>query len=184
MSFYVDIKIKPDDEMRENVLLNKVYTKLHKALFTLKSTEIAVSFPRYKVVLGDVIRLHGKEDKLITLQESNWLGGLAGYCDISSIKAIPNEVLYRTISRKQANMTDAKLRRLLKRQSITEDEAKEYRAKMFQQGLDNPYIELQSTSNGHKHRRYLQFGELSNKSVEGEFDAFGLSKQATIPWFN
>jgi len=43
MNNYIDILIKPDDEMRENVLLNKVYSKLHKALFTLKSTEIGIS---------------------------------------------------------------------------------------------------------------------------------------------
>lgn len=184
MSFYVDIKIKPDDEMRENVLLNKVYIKLHKALSTLKSTEIGISFPCYKVMLGDVIRLHGQEDKLTELQASNWLGGLVGYCDVSSIKVVPKEVLYRTISRKQANMTEAKYRRLLKRQTITENDAKQYKAKMFQQGLDNPYLELQSGSNGHKYRRYIQFGELRNQPVAGEFDEFGLSKEATIPWFN
>ncbi|MDC9728443.1 MAG: type I-F CRISPR-associated endoribonuclease Cas6/Csy4, partial [Methyloprofundus sp.] len=89
MKHYVDIVIKPDDEMRENVLLNKVYTKLHKALFTLKTTEIAVSFPEYKVLLGDVIRLHGTELKLSELQNTNWLGGLSGYCQVSSIQTVP-----------------------------------------------------------------------------------------------
>jgi len=32
---------------------------------------------------------------------------------------------------------------------------------MFKQGMSNPYLELQSTSNGHKHLRYLIFGEIS-----------------------
>ncbi len=43
MDYYIDIKIKPDAEMRENVLLNKVYSKLHKALFSLKSSDIGVT---------------------------------------------------------------------------------------------------------------------------------------------
>ena len=80
-------------------------------------------------------------------------------------------------------MTQAKFNRLLKRGSITEDEAKQYKAKMFTKGLDNPYLELQSHSNGHKHRRYIQFGELLDSPITGEFDQFGLSKTATIPWF-
>ena len=111
------------------------------------------------------------------------LGGLQGYCTISSTQEIPVQVLYRNISRKQSTMTEAKLRRLTKRGSIPPENIKAYKAKMFQQGLDNPYLELQSTSNGHKHRRYLQFGELKPQPVNGEFDRFGLSKTATVPWF-
>jgi len=42
MNYYTDIKINPDAEMRENVLLNKVYAKLHKALHTLKATDIGI----------------------------------------------------------------------------------------------------------------------------------------------
>jgi CRISPR-associated endonuclease Csy4 len=183
MDHYIDIKIKPDTEMRENVLLNKVYSKFHKALFSLKSSAIGVSFPHYKVMLGDIIRIHGTEAKLEKLQSTDWLGGLKGYSDVSSIQAIPANVTYRTISRKQANMTEAKLRRLIKRGSISQDEIKGYKAKMFQQGIDNPYLELESTSNGHKHRRYIQFGELSKQATKGEFDQFGLSTKATIPWF-
>jgi len=183
MKHYIDILIKPDAEMRENVLLNKVYTKLHKALFSLNSTEIGVSFPQYKVMLGNRLRVHGIEEKLAELQATDWLGGLAGYCDVSTIQPIPNEVLYRVISRKQSNMTEAKLRRLIKRDSISLDEIKGYKAKMFQKGLDNPYLELDSSSNGYKHRRYLQFGELKSQPIRGEFDYFGLSKIASIPWF-
>jgi len=183
MDYYIDIKIKPDAEMRENLLLNKVYSKLHKALFTLNSSKIGVSFPRYHVMLGDVIRIHGTKEKIIELQAINWLGALSAYCELSDILAIPNQVSYRTISRKQSNMTEAKLRRLIKRGSVSEDNTKKYKAKMYSLGLDNPYLELESNSNGHKHRRYLQFGEIINTPVVDVFDTFGLSKTATIPWF-
>ena len=183
MDYFIDVKIIPDDEMRKNVLLNKVYSKLHKALFTLKSTEIGVSFPLYKVMLGDVIRLHGTEEKLTGLHALDWLGGLQGYCTVSAIQAIPVRVVYRNISRKQSNMTEAKLRRLIKRDTISQGEIKKYKAKMFQLGLDNPFLELESTSNGHKHRRYIQFGKLNEQAIKGKFDYFGLSKIATVPWF-
>ena len=183
MNNYLDIQIKPDAEMRENVLLNKVYTKLHKALFSLKATEIGVSFPNNRVRLGDMIRIHASESRLTELQAINWLGGLSGYCDVATIQRVPTEAKHRNISRVQSNMTASKLRRLIKRGSISEEEAGQYKAKMFSQGLDNPYLELQSSSNGNKHRRYLEFGELLDEPVAGSFDQFGLSKTATIPWF-
>ena len=183
MNNYIDVQIKPDAEMRENLLLNKVYTKLHKALHTLKANDIGVSFPNYKVMLGDVIRLHASQERLAELQATNWLGGLIGYCDVAGIQAIPDSVKYRNISRIQANMTASKLRRLEKRGSINAEQAKQYKAKMFSQGLDNPYLELESSSNGNKHRRYLKFGEMVEIPINGEFDHFGLSKTATIPWF-
>ncbi len=169
--------------MRENVLLNKVYAKLHKRLYDLKSHALGVSFPEYQIKLGRILRIHGTSQCLQVLQSENWLGGLKGYCDISEIQQIPNQVSYRTISRKQTNMTAAKLRRLIKRGSIKPDEIKRYKARMFQQGIDNPFLELDSTSNGYKHRRYLSFGDLQKDATAGNFDQFGLSNQATVPWF-
>ncbi|MEA3469623.1 MAG: type I-F CRISPR-associated endoribonuclease Cas6/Csy4 [Thermodesulfobacteriota bacterium] len=184
MDHYTDVTIMPDAEMRENVLLNKVYTKLHKALSSLGSTDIGVSFPDYNIKLGRVLRIHGTSSRLAELQAMNWLGGLVSYCDDLSITPIPtNGVSYRTVSRKQVNMTAAKLRRLIKRGSIPDAEVKIYKANMFKQGLNNPYLELQSASNGHKHRRYISFGELVEMATAGQFDQFGLSKDATVPWY-
>ncbi|MFZ2726961.1 MAG: type I-F CRISPR-associated endoribonuclease Cas6/Csy4 [Methylococcaceae bacterium] len=183
MDYYIDIKIQPDAEMRENFLLNKVYTKLHKALFELKARDIAVSFPDYQITLGRVLRLHSTQARLIELQALNFLGGLSGYCKISAILPIPNLVQYRIISRIQPSMSLAKLQRLKKRASISENDSKAYKAKMFERGLDNPYVEIESTSNGHLYRRYLSFGELMNESSKGEFDYFGLSRNSSVPIF-
>lgn len=183
MNSYFDIELKPDTEMRENVLMNKVYTKLHKILFDMKATDIGVSFPKYKVMLGKVLRVHSSSEYLAQLQSSNWLGGLSGYCAISELQTIPVEAKHRMVSRIQMNMTQSKLNRLKKRGSITASEVKEYKAKMFSKGLDNPYVELESGSNGHKHRRYIKFSEVLDKPTMGKFDSFGLSKTATVPWF-
>jgi len=183
MDYYINIQILPDAEMRENVLLNKVYTKLHKALCDLEADDIGVSFPEYKVKLGRVLRVHGTKGRLQALQTTNWLGGLSGYCAVSEITPIPGNTAFRVISRIQTTMSPAKYRRLLARGSITETEKKQYQAKMFQKGLENPYLELESRSNGKKYRRYLSFGELLDDPVNGEFDQFGLSKVATVPWF-
>jgi len=183
MNHYFEITMQPDPEIPVTVLMNAVYTKLHKALCDLGVPHIGINFPKYKVTLGNVLRLHGSQNDLAALQQKNWLGGMSGYCVVSGILVVPSSVQHRNVSRKQPNMTQAKLNRLIKRGSITKDEIKQYKAKMFTKGLDNPYLELQSGSNGQKHRRYIEFGPLLDNPIAGDFDQFGLSKTATVPWF-
>ncbi len=184
MDFYIDLRLQPDEEVPIYFIRNKAFAKLHKALYELKENSIGVSFPDYKTKLGEVLRIHGKRLNLEALQQNNWLGGLAGYCLVSEILPIPEKIKgYRKISRIRQNMSNSKLQRLIKRGSIKDDEVKAYEIKMLETGLTNPYLELESGSNGHKHRRYLKFGELVSEPVVGEFDQFGLSKTATIPWF-
>lgn len=185
MNYYIDIRINPDAEMRENVLMNMVYTKFHKALSDLKSTSIGVSFPEKHLKLGCLLRVHGSQTDLTALEQTEWLDKLkGGYCEVSDITKVPDDVQYRTISRWQSNMSKGHYRRLLERGSITEEQAREYKAKMMQtQMTDLPYVEIVSGSSGHRHRRYFKFGELVDKPVEGEFNQFGLSRTATIPWF-
>ncbi|SFV51919.1 CRISPR-associated protein, Csy4 family [hydrothermal vent metagenome] len=193
MNYYLDIKIKPDAEMRENVLLNKVYTKLHKAIFDLNANDIGVSFPSVKVKLGDVVRIHSTQNKLNELQNLNWLGGLSGYCKVSDILPVPDKVDgFQTISRIRQNMSLARMRKKITHQQNkgyikTDDDIKTYekyyKEKMFKTGLDNPYLELQSTSTGSKYRLYIQFGDVQQQAVAGEFNRFGLSETATIPIF-
>lgn len=184
MNSYLDVQLKADAEIRENELLNKVYTKLHKALCDLESNAIGVSFPNYHLKLGNTIRLHGSQQDLTKLQTMDWLGGLSGYCDTTDILSVPQKAQYRTVSRVQTNLSMAKLRRLQKRGSLSSpEEVKQYKRKLFKSGIDNPYIELISTSNGKTYRRYFQFGELQSIPAKGQFDSFGLSKTATIPWF-
>ncbi len=183
MNHFLEIRLHPDAEMPATVLMNAVFAKLHKRLSELKSKSIAVSFPKYGVTLGGIVRILGNETDLSQLQKADWLGGMSGYCAVSNITKVPLQTQHRTISRIQSTMTQSKLNRLLKRGSIQPEQVREYNAKLFAKGLDNPYLELQSSSNGHKHRRYIAFGEILDNPVEGEFDQFGLSKIATIPWF-
>jgi len=183
MECYIDIGLKPDAEMRESPLMSLVYNKFHKALTKLKTEQIGVSFPKYQIKLGKVLRLHGDKTNLQNLQGLNWLGGIAGYCEMSDVKSVPADVKFRTVSRIRTNMSKSKLKRLKRRGSITPDEEKIYKAKMFSQGLANPYLDLESGSTGQKHRRFIHFGPLLDQPLEGKFDSYGLSKVATVPWF-
>jgi len=183
MDYYMDITLMPNQVMRENVLLNQIYTEFHKRLYDLTATNIAVSFPNYKLKLGNIFRIHGEKEALIQLNEQNWLIKFEQYCRTSEIKTVPQNVQYRTISRIQQTMSQSKLRRLVKRGTIKEEDIKKYQIKMLQCGLENPYVELNSMSNKQLHRRFIAFGEIQNQGTKGEFDMFGLSKIATIPWF-
>ncbi|WP_430009758.1 type I-F CRISPR-associated endoribonuclease Cas6/Csy4 [Methylophaga lonarensis] len=183
MDHYLDISLLPDPEFPATLLMNAIYSKLHKALYDLEAKNIGVSFPNHDSTLGNMLRVHGDKAALRVLQEKNWIGGMSGYCTVSNLLPVPDGTKFRTVSRKQTTMSQAKLRRLLKRGSISEDQVQQYKAKMFTQGLDNPYLELVSSSTGQKHRRYIQFGELKNVATHGQFDYFGLSKTATVPWF-
>ena len=183
MNYYLDIHILPDPEFKETVLMNALHTKLHKALCDLESTTIGVSFPNNERTLGDRLRLHGSAEVLDKLQCQSWIGGMSGYCLQSDIQPVPSDSKFRNISRQQPTMSPAKLKRLFKRGSITDDEVKQYKVKMFAKGLDNPYLEIVSGSNGQRHRRYIEFGPLLDNPIKGAFDQFGLSKIATIPWF-
>ena len=124
-----------------------------------------------------------------SITQTNWLGGLLGYCNISGVLPVPEDAKYRTVSRWQSNMSESALKRLIKRsekrgETFTEEQIKNYLVKMYKEQLtERPYLELKSASNGHQHRRYIQFGELVDTPVQGKFDTFGLSKIATIPWF-
>lgn len=193
MNYYQDIKISPDTEMRENKLLNMVFTKLHKALYDLNTSDIGISFPQAKKNLGCVVRIHSNQNRLNELQAKNWLGGLSGYCKISAILSVPNEIKgHQTLCRIRQTMTDTKLKKRVEYQKSTgildtrdkeKTYIKQYKNKMFATSLDNPYLELQSTSTSNKYRLYIQFGQLQSTAVAGEFNQFGLSKTATVPIF-
>lgn len=200
MDCYLDLTMRPDEEVPLYFIRNKIVTKLHKALYDQKQRSIGVSFPKQKektktkeAKLGGVLRLHGSEADLQALQDVNWLGGLSGYCEVGRILPVPDKVKgYLTVSRIQPTMTESKLKKRVEYQKAngdlkTDEEVKaytqQYKAKMFALSLDNPYLELQSSSTGEIYRIFIKFGVLQNLPVEGEFNRFGLSNTTTVPWF-
>lgn len=184
MEHYIDISIFPNSEFSETVLMNALYSKFHKALWALHSTSIGVSFPKYHTILGSILRIHGEKKTLQQLHDLDWQGNMSDYCMVSAILSVPVYTKFRTVSRIQPTMHQSKLRRLIKRGSIPENEISQYEEKMLSRYVDHPYVELRSGSNGHRHRRYIALGQLLEQPIPGEFDQFGLSKTATVPWFD
>ena len=107
MTHYIDIELLPSKELRENVLLNQIYSSFHKRLYDLKSNDIALSFPNYKSNLGRLFRIHGKIEVLEKLNEEDWPGNYKKFCKVSPIDIVPLDVKYRIVSRIQQNMTES-----------------------------------------------------------------------------
>ena len=187
MGHYINITLLPDPEFPVTTLMNSLFSKFHKGLYDQKATDIGVSFPQCqagKKQLGNVLRLHGNADSLSAFMAVNWIGPMSGYCQVSEVQKQPDQVQYRTISRRQAPMSAAKLKRLKKRGHVTEQGLKDYQSKLAAQPEPNqPYLELKSASNGQRYRRYIEIGPLQDQPNQGEFDQFGLSRTATVAWF-
>jgi CRISPR-associated endonuclease Csy4 len=191
MDHYIEIKLLPDPEFPASTLMNALFNKLHKTLFDLHSNDIGVSFPSYGQTLGLLLRVHGSEESLIRLERQDWIGRMKDYCQQSPVQTVPENVQYRTVYRHQDKRSNVKIRRLLQRQAqgkrgtqraLSNDDISEYLKGMVTANQTGPYLELTS-SKGQRYRRYIFLGVVQENSVPGEFDQFGLSKSATIPWF-
>ncbi len=185
MNHYLEIKILPDPEFKETVLMNALFAKLHRALVAIKNESIGISFYQAnKKTLGNTLRLHGDDKKLNQLIELNWLKGLRDYTICSDLQPIPNSAKYRIVKRVQAKSNIERLkRRSVKKGWLTKQEADQKYLNKLGQILDMPYLQLQSSSTSQTFKLFIHHGELLERPVEGKFNAYGLSNQGTIPWF-
>jgi CRISPR-associated endonuclease Csy4 len=189
MQHYVEIRILPDPEFAQAMLMSALYSKLHRALVQDKNLQIGVSFPGYQVAegrisqrtLGDKLRLHGSEVELNSLLISNWLIGMRDHVEISSIYPVTKVSGYVICKRRQAASNVERLRRrYIKRHSISREEAKQQLPDSIEERLTLPFVQLKSRSTGEDFRLFIE--QLSvDTSQEGEFNSYGLSKFATVP---
>ena len=184
MNHYIEFRLRQDPESSKSFLTNALVSKLHRTLCDFKATDIGISFPNANnFALCGVVRLHSTEFRLEELMTVDWLGELIGQCTVGEILPVPDNCQYRTISRIQPKMSQSRLNRLIRRGKITDTEVKGYRARQFSRKLDRPFIQLTSASNRRIYRRYIDLGEVQANPTTGNFDKFGLSKGATVPWF-
>lgn len=184
MDHYLDIRLLPDPEFKETVLMNALFAKLHRALVQTGQGEIGVSFPGAGKDLGDTLRLHGNRNALSRLMELGWIKGLRDYSDLSSIKPVPNNCRYRIVKRVQSKSSVARLyRRSVRKGWMTLEEAEKKIADHKVQLLKQPYVQVRSKSSGQFFRLFVQQEKCVDSPCEGTFSAYGLSGDATIPWF-
>lgn len=184
MKYYIDIKVLPDPEFSTSVLMNALFAKLHRAMIETGHGEVGISFPQAQKTLGDSIRLHGSQGALQRLMETNWLKGLTDYTCITAITTAPDNCRYRVVERVQAKSSVERMyRRSVKNGRLTAEEAE---MKMFagkEEHLKLPFVQIKSQSTGQAFRLFIRQGKLLDAPAEGGFSAYGLSGEATIPWF-
>ena len=187
MDRYLDIRILGDPEFNVSVLMNSVFGKLHLALVEMDAREIGVSFPaapRNKINLGDRLRLHDRNYGLEQLMERNWLTGLRDYIRVGSIEPVEGNTHHCRVKRVQPKSNVQRLRRrYAKRHGVSEQEAADLIPDSVEQRLDLPFLQLKSKSTGRHFRLFIDQSEPQNEAVAGEFNTYGLSDSATVPWF-
>lgn len=185
MDHHLDLRLLPDPEFGPQALREALYAKLHRALAAGGCTGIGVSFPAVQGLdLGLCLRLHGTQAGLAALMDTAWLRGMRDHLTVGEIGAVPAQARHRCVSRRQSDSSPERLRRrLMRRHSIDEAEARERIPDSTATFLKLPSLQLRSTSTGQHFRLFIHHGPLQDTPTPGAFNAYGLSATATVPWF-
>lgn len=188
MRSYIDLRLRPDPEMATHQLLNALFGRLHLALVQTARQDIGVSFPEHddrRPTLGAVLRLHGSDAALDALQATGWLRRFDDYLTAQPRAAAPEGCSYRVVSRVQAKSgIDRLRRRAMKRHGYSTDEAAQRIPDSAQELLALPFVTIGSISTRQpSFRLFVRHGPLQREATEGHFSSYGLSAEATVPWF-
>lgn len=186
MDRYIDFRVLPDPEHAQPQLMNVLYGKLHLALAELGTGDVGVSFPDAEKVgsLGGRLRLHGTADALERLMRINWTAGMRDYVAQSAVIPVPADAKFRSLYRVQAKSNPDRLRRrMMKRHNVDAKTAAGQIPDSAAEMLKLPFVQIKSLSSGEHFRLFFQLGPLEQKARSGVFNAYGLSRVATVPWF-
>ncbi|MCS2610359.1 type I-F CRISPR-associated endoribonuclease Cas6/Csy4 [Halomonas dongshanensis] len=189
MDHYIDIRLRPDPDFAPPMLMEALYSKLHRALFDLQATDIGVSFPQHKLgvnarTLGDHLRLHSTQARLTQLMQQPWLNGMRDHVSVGDILAVPAEVQHRSVARKQFNTGNpSRAKRYAKRNGLAEEQAQAIYDQVAEKRIALPFVQLNSRSTQQRFALFIEHGKPEPTPRPGEFNHYGLSPTATIPWF-
>ncbi len=184
MDYYIEIRLLPNPQVPDTILMSILFAKLHHALAQAGHGEVGISFPQAKRTLGDRVRLHGSQQALIRIVKLDWLKDLREYISESAIKEVPSDCMHRVVKRLQAKGSPDRLyRRSVKKNKISLEEAEKRVLNYKKIDLDAPFVQLKSHSSRQPFRLFIQQGEILQEPQQGAFSSYGLSSGATIPWF-
>lgn len=177
MEYYLEIKAKPSEDIAPEIVISQIFSLCHKELVRLKSNDTGISFPQAGNTIGSVIRIHGSESTLNLIALN--LFSLSDYCRIAPCRQIPDDCNWRLIKRIQPTISKAKLRRLVKRGSISEQDAKNRMETPID--LPHPYVQLRSASTKQSFRIFLSQTTVVRPKEPANFNSYGLG--GVVPWF-
>ncbi|WP_235041024.1 type I-F CRISPR-associated endoribonuclease Cas6/Csy4 [Vreelandella profundi] len=189
MDHYIDIRLRPDPDFPEPMLMGALYNKLHRALFDLEANGIGVSFPLCKHgvrarTLGVHLRLHSTQASLEQLMASNWLAGMRDHVSVSDVLVVPNHAKHINVARKQFNTGSlSRAKRYAKRHDISEEAARQIYAKVAEKRIELPFVQINSRSTHQRFALFIEHRKPQEEPVAGTFNHYGLSNNATVPCF-
>jgi len=171
------------------MLMGALYNKLHRALFDLQATDVGVSFPAHKHgvrarTLGDHLRLHGDQARLEQLMSTDWLTGMRDHTQVGELLAVPENTQHINVARKQFNTgSPSRAKRYAKRHDISEGEAQQIYVKLAARRIELPFVQINSRSTQQRFSLFIEHKKPAATSTKGTFSHYGLSPNATVPWF-
>ncbi|TKJ91338.1 type I-F CRISPR-associated endoribonuclease Cas6/Csy4 [Erwinia persicina] len=184
MDYYQDIRVVADAEVSEQVIMARLFMRLHQFTGKVAEGRIGISFPQVKKTLGNQLRIHGTQADLTTLKQSSWLQGVLDYISCGEITAIPQTVSWRVVRRVQVKSSAERLRRRsVSKGWLSEAEAQQRISVCDEQRSHLPYLLIKSGSNGHAYPLFIEHGPIQSSQTTGSFNSYGLSATQTIPWF-
>lgn len=187
MDHYVDICVRPDPEFTDSLLMNALFSKFHRVLVGFDNRDLGVSFPRHNVErpsLGDCLRVHGSVESLQRLMADNWLTGMQDHTAVGAVEPVPENAVHCRLRRVQPKSNADRIRRRhMKRHGATYEEAVQKIPDSVEQRVRLPFIKIKSQSSGKHFRLFIEHMTPLAQPVNGEFNTYGLSRTATVPWF-
>ena len=186
MDYYLDFSVMPDPEFRETTLLGALVSKLHRRLVALDADDIGISLPDHEKSppLGGRLRIHGTQERLKALMLAEWLGGMRGQLEIAPLLPVPAEVLHRGVRRRQYKTNAERLRRRrMRRHGETYEEVRQRIPDTVARKVKTPFLTVNSSSSGQRFDLFIEHEPAHERPSPGIFNTYGLSREATIPWF-
>lgn len=187
MDQYLELTLLPDPDFSQAMLMSALLAKLHRALHNLQRNDIGISFPDHgskPYNLGGRLRVHGCKTALEQLQALNWLTGMRDHTQASGLESVPADARHRCVSRVQVDSNPERLRRrLVKRHGISEEEALQRIPDSKRKLSDLPFAQLRSHTTGQLFKLFVRHGPIVDEAQGGGFGSYGLSSNATVPWF-
>ena len=189
MTHYLDIVLRPDPDFPTPMLMGALYSKLHRALAELGADDIGISLPAHKNGVqarrpGETLRVHGAADRLETLLATGWLNGMRDHVEVGEVFPIPGNAVHRTVRRRQFKTNADRLRRRrMRRHNESEAQVVEAIPDSIEERVTLPFIQVRSASTGQRFSLFIEHGPKQDTPAQGQFNSYGLSSTATVPWF-
>jgi CRISPR-associated endonuclease Csy4 len=185
MDHHLDIRLMEVPEFSAPILMNVLFSQLHRALVDASQGDIAVSFPAMLgQSLGNHLRIHGSVEALNRLEQLPWRKGLNEYMNVTAICPSPFSEQHCLVSRIQVKSNADRLRRrAMKRHGITYQQACQQIPDTVAKQLDLPFVQINSQSTQQTFRLFIKQSLCAPLQADLAFSKYGLSNTASVPWF-